>query len=145
MLSLYAEQLCGTRTQALGNVVEFVCGYLHFAEIEMRKSFVEIFDHALACLVDLLRAIALARTGTEVVLLRLALDNDFDFDVLPKRVACGVAQWLASLLALLHCTVIVRAVGAAGGPVVPVDPPAVFDGADSIVDGDQNVVAVAGI
>jgi hypothetical protein len=141
LLSLYAQYRSVPRAQACRDVVELVWTNLRFAELEMRKAFVEILNHALACLIDLLGTVAPLCRCAKVVLLLLALDQHFNFDVLPERLACGIAKWLA----MFHCTVMVRFVGGVGGPVVPVDPPAVFDGPDSTLDGDQNVVAVEGI
>jgi hypothetical protein len=128
-------------SQSCRNVVELVWSHLRLAEIEIWEPLIKVLDDTLACLVDLLGTVAALSRGAEVVLLLLALHDHFDFDVLPERLACSVAKWLA----MFHCTVMVSDVGAFGGPVVPVAPPAVFDGADSTLDGDQKVVAVAGI
>jgi hypothetical protein len=91
-------------SQSCRDVVELVGSNLRLAEIEIRKAFIKILDDALACLVNLHRAVASVGRRSEIVLLGLALHDDFDFDVLPERFACCVAERLTRFLLSSHAS-----------------------------------------
>jgi hypothetical protein len=66
-----------------GHVIEFIGAHLHLVEVVVRVLLVQVFDGALARLLDLRCAVTTLSRRSKVVLVLLVADDHFYFDVFP--------------------------------------------------------------